>query len=181
MMKTLAILLTAVGLAGAADAPTVAGLYDAQLKNAEGEVVSLAEAMPASKFDFKPAASLGEFAKVRTFAEQCKHVAAVNYLVAASALGEKPPVDLGKGEDGPADVKGKDAVVKFLKDSFAYAHKAMNSLTDKNQLDMIAGPFGNEKSPRAGLANVAVWHSFDHYGQMVVYARMNGVVPPASR
>jgi hypothetical protein len=110
-----------------------------------------------------------------------KHVAAVNYLVAASALGEKPPVDLGKGEDGPADIKGKDAVMKFLKDSYAYAHKAMNSLTDKNQLDMIAGPFGNEKSPRAGLANVAVWHSFDHYGQMVVYARMNGVVPPASR
>jgi hypothetical protein len=70
MMKAVAILLTAVGLAGAADAPTVAGLYDAQLKNAEGEVVSLAEAMPASKFDFKPAASLGEFAKVRTFAEQ---------------------------------------------------------------------------------------------------------------
>jgi len=55
------------------------------------------------------------------------------------------------------------------------------SLTDKNQLDMIEGPFGNNKSARGGLAMVAIWHPFDHYGQMVIYARMNGVIPPASR
>jgi DinB superfamily len=182
MKKTIALLIAAGACAYAADPPmTVGTLYDGQLKQAESEVVPLAEAMPAARFDFKPAVSLGEFAKSRTFAEQIKHIAAVNYLVAASVLGEKPPRDIGKGENGPDDVKGKDAVVKFLKDSFDYAHKAMKSLTDKNQLDMIAGPFGNEKSPRAGLANVTVWHVFDHYGQMVIYARMNGIVPPASR
>jgi hypothetical protein len=47
-------------------------------------------------------------------------------------------------------------------------------------MDLVAG-FGNRKSPRVNMASGAVWHSFDHYGQMVVYARMNGVVPPASR
>jgi uncharacterized damage-inducible protein DinB len=124
---------------------------------------------------------MGDFAKVRTFAEQIKHIAAVNYMVSAVVLGEKPPLDLGKGENGPDDIQGKDAVVKFLKDSYAYAHKAMNILTDKNQLDLVATPWGGEKSPRAGMANLAISHSFDHYGQMVVYARMNGVVPPASR
>jgi len=180
MKMTIAALIAATaGLYAQTGAMTVARLYDSQLKTTESEVVSLAEAMPADKFGFRP--TNGTFDKVRTFAEQCKHIAAVNYLVSAAVLGEKPPVDLGKGENGPDSVQGKDAVVKFLKDSFAYSHKAMLSLTDKNQLDMIAGPFGNEKSARAGLANVAVWHPFDHYGQMVVYGRMNGVVPPASR
>ena len=181
MKKTIAFLIGAGACLWAQPAPTmtVARLYDSQLKTTEGEVVSLAEAMPESKFGFRP--TNGEFAKVRTFAEQIKHIAAVNYLVAGAVLGEKPPVNLGAGENGPDDVKSKDAVVKFLKDSFAYAHKAMLSLTDKNQLDMIKGPFGDQKSARGGLANVAVWHPFDHYGQMVVYARMNGVVPPASR
>jgi uncharacterized damage-inducible protein DinB len=88
---------------------------------------------------------------------------------------------LGKGENGPDDVKGKEAIVKFLKDSFAYAHKAALTMTDKNQVDMVAGPFGPQKMARGGIINVAIWHPFDHYGQMVVYARMNGVVPPASR
>src|SRR5262249_38549538 len=149
------------------------------LKGAEGEFVSLAEALPASKYDFKP--SQGEFAKVRSFADQIKHVAAVNYMIGAAVLGEKPPRDLGKGENGPDDVKGKDAVVKFLKDSFAYLHKAMGSMTDKNQVDLIAAPWGSEKMSRGSLAIIGVSHPFDHYGQMVVYARMNGVVPPASR
>ena len=183
MKKTIAVLIAAGSLAYAADpvAMTVARVYDSQLKGAESEVVSLAEAMPAGKFDFKPSISMGEFAKVRTFADQIKHIATVNYMIGASVLGEKPPRDLGKGENGPDDAKGKDAVVKFLKDSFAYLHGAMNSLTDRNQIELIAAPWGNEKMPRGGLAMIGISHPFDHYGQMVVYARMNGVVPPASR
>ena len=181
MKKTIAILFAAGTWLCAADTSpmTVAKLYDGQLKTTESEVVSLAEAMPESKFDFKP--TDGDFAKVRTFAGQLKHIATVNYMVAAVALGEKPPRDLGKGEDGPEDVRGKAAIVQFLKDSFAYAHKAMQSLTDKNQLDMISAPWGGDKVARASMANLAIWHPFDHYGQIVVYARMNGIVPPASR
>jgi hypothetical protein len=183
MNKTIAFLIAAGTMAFAAEPGpmSVAQVYDSQLKGGEGELVPLVEAMPASKFDFKPATSMGDFAKVRTFSEQAKHVAAVNYMIGAAVLGQKPPLDLGKGENGPEDIKGKDAVVKFLKDSFAYLHKAMNTLTDKNQVEMIAAPWGNQKMPRGGLAMIGISHPFDHYGQMVVYARMNNVVPPASR
>ena len=95
-------------------------------------------------------------------------------------LGEKPPVDTG-GESGPKSLDGKDAIVKFLKDSFAYAHKAAGSLTAENMMEMVQSPFGTNKVTRVSMATVPVWHSFDHYGQMAVYARMNGIIPPASR
>jgi hypothetical protein len=107
-------------------------------------------------------------------------MATIVYLVSSSVLEEKCPVDIGENENGAATLKSKDDIVKYLKDSFVYAHKAIATLTEKNQMDLVAG-FGNRKSPRVGMASAAVWHSFDHYGQMVVYARMNGVVPPASR
>jgi len=181
MKLTIAILIAGAACAYAADpAPmTVGKMYDAQLKNAEDEFVPLAEAMPEDKFSFKPTG--GVLATVRTFGDQIKHVATVNYMVASKVLGQNPPRDLGKGESGPDDVNGKAAIVKYLKDSFAYAHKAMMSLTAQNEMEMIALPWGDQKSPRAALANVVITHSFDHYGQMVIYARMNGVVPPASR
>ena len=80
-----------------------------------------------------------------------------------------------------AAMKSKDEIVKYLKDSFAYAHKAMLSLTAKNLAELVPSAFGSDKVPRVSMATVAVWHSFDHYGQTVVYARMNGIIPPASR
>jgi hypothetical protein len=76
---------------------------------------------------------------------------------------------------------GKAEIMTFVKGSFAYAHKAMGALTEKNLLDMVKSPFGSNQITRASAASIAVWHSYDHYGQMAVYARMNGIVPPASR
>lgn len=168
-------------LAMAADAPAVSigTMMDKQIKMVEAEVVSLAEAMPAEKYDFAP--TDGEFKGARTFSQQMMHIAAVNYTVAAGALGEKNPSEPGVGENGPAGIQGKDAVVKYLKDSYAYAHKAATNLTAKNSMDMLAWPFGNEKTPRLDMVTLVVWHSFDHYGQAVIYARMNGIIPPASR
>jgi hypothetical protein len=166
------------GAAVAAEPNMVGKTYDSALKSAESEIVGLAEAMPADKYNFAP--SNGEFKGVRTFAEQVKHLAAVVYLVSAAAQGGKPPVDTN-GEKGPAAAVNKQQIVQFLKDSFAYAHKAAAMLTAENQMDSVESPFGEGKVTRAGILNVAAWHSFDHYGQMVVYARMNGVVPPASR
>lgn len=122
----------------------------------------------------------GEFKGVRTFGQQIKHIAATNYLIAAAILGEKPPVDTNE-EKGPDSVKSKADIVKFLKDSFAYAHQATATITDANALEPIASPFGKSKSSRVGLATSFAWHSFDHYGQIVVYLRLNGIVPPASR
>jgi hypothetical protein len=168
-------------LAWAADAPapSMGKLLDQEIKMAENEVVSLAEAMPADKYDFAP--TQGEFKSVRTFSQQMTHIAAVNFMVASAALGEANPSVAGEGENGPPSIKGKDAAVKYLKDSFALAHKAAASLTASNAMDMIPSPFGSGKTPRLSMMTVVTWHSFDHYGQSVVYARMNGIIPPASR
>lgn len=179
-MKLLGLLLAVATVSGvlcAEDAP-VAKMHDTFLTGAEKEMVSLAEAMPAEKYNFAP--TQGAFKGVRTFGEQCKHLAAVVYLVSAASLGEKPPVDTG-GESGPADVKTKEQIVAFMKGAFAYAHKAMGELTADNERELVPSPFGQGKMSRGSAADIAVWHSFDHYGQMVVYARMNGVVPPASQ
>jgi uncharacterized damage-inducible protein DinB len=182
MNRLFAVLLGSTLLAApnifAAEPTTVAKIYDGQLSGIEHEFVPLAEAMPANKFDFAPTA--GEFKGVRTFAQQCKHVAAVLYIVSAATLGEKPPMDPG-GENGPDSIKTKDQVVKFLKDAFTYAHKATLSMTSKNETDMLKSPFGQGEMARGSLAGLLTGHSFDHYGQAVVYARMNGIVPPASR
>jgi uncharacterized damage-inducible protein DinB len=154
-------------------------VLDGQLRSAEREIVSLAEAMPADKYGFRPTA--GEFKNVRSFSQQMTHIAAVLYAVSAAALGEKNPSEMGKDENGPASIDGKAAAVKYLKDAFANAHKAALAVTSANAMDMLQSPFGNEKSPRIDMVTELMWHSFDHYGQAVVYARMNSIVPPASR
>jgi uncharacterized damage-inducible protein DinB len=141
------------------------------------EFTSAAEAMPEDKYDYAP--SSGEFKGVRTFAQQVKHVAAANYMFGSGVLGEKTPSVAG-GENGPDNLKSKAEIVKFLNDSFAYLHKALDSLTDKNQLDQIDTPFGM-KASRLSLASFSIAHPMDHYGQMVEYLRLNGIVPPASR
>jgi uncharacterized damage-inducible protein DinB len=188
----MAILMLAIGTAGTAVAanaqaamqakpdqkPTFAMVFDRNLGNAEKEVVSAAEAMPDDKFNFAP--TQGEFKGVRTFAQQIKHIAAVNYMMAAGILAEKPPIEL-KDENGPDSITSKADVVKFLKDSFTYAHKAANNVTDANVLEMIQSPFGPNKITRLSLAIIMLSHPFDHYGQMVEYLRMNGIIPPASR
>jgi len=172
-----------IGLAAAAfaaDAPAPASkAFDQQLKMIESELVPLAEAMPADKYDFAP--KQGEFATVRTFGQQVAHIAAVIYLCSASVLGEPVPKEAGKGENGPPTLKTKEDYVKYLKASFVYGHKAMNSVTAGNLLENIKSPFGDGDVPRVSMVTAPVWHSFDHYGQIVVYARMNGVIPPASR
>src|SRR6266851_8694250 len=122
--------------------PSIGKILDGQIKTVEGEVVSLAEAMPEDKYDFAP--KDGKFEGVRTFSQQMTHIAAINYLVSAGALGEKNPSDVGAGENGPESIKGKEAVVKYLKDSFAYAHKAAAAMTSASALDMMPPPFGKE-------------------------------------
>ena len=159
-------------------APDPGKVLDSQLTMIERELVPLAEAMPAGKYSFAP--KNGEFAGVRTFGQQVSHVAAVIYGVSASVLGEKNPTDMGKNENGPASLASKDQIVKYLKDSITYGHRAIASVTAANMMDLVPG-FGKSKVPRLQMATVPVWHSFDHYGQMVVYARMNGIIPPASR
>lgn len=163
----------------AADAPKASEIYDRQLKSTEREVVSLVEAMPADKFGFAP--KDGAFDTVRTFAQQAKHIAFVIDEVSAAMLGEKNPSGGGADENGPANLTSKEDIVKYVKDAFTYAHKAMGTLTNENLMGETTDPFNAKgKRPRADSAGIIFWHTFDHYGQMVVYARMNGVIPPAS-
>jgi uncharacterized damage-inducible protein DinB len=175
----LPLLLSPLSAQTKPEAPrTVSQVMDWAVSGVEREFVPAAEAMPEDKYAYAPTG--GEFKGVRSFAQQVKHVAAVNYLVAADMLGEKPPVELG-GESGPDSVKTKADIVKFLKDSFAYAHKAIAATNEKNQVEPIKSPFGEGTTTRLGMATLIVGHCFDHYGQMVVYLRSNGIIPPASR
>jgi uncharacterized damage-inducible protein DinB len=165
--------------AAPADKPhTLAGDLDRAVGGVEKEFVPAAEAMPEEKFSFAP--TNGEFKGVRTFDQQVKHVAAVNYMIAAAILGEKPPVDTG-GENGPDSLKTKADTVQFLKDSFAYAHKAVATIDQANMVATIKSPFGSGTTTRLSMAVILFGHCFDHYGQVALYLRMNGIVPPASR
>jgi len=158
---------------------TFASVYDRALSNVEKEVVDAAEAMPEDKINWAPTGP-GEFKGVRTFATQVKHIAVANYAFGSAILGEKSPAPMG-GPNGPDNITSRADVLKYLKDSYAYAHKALATIDESNVLTPTKGPFGDRSTTRLAMATSILAHPFDHYGQMVVYLRMNGIVPPASR
>jgi DinB family protein len=175
------LLLSGIALAQTAkpaEPRTVSQVLDRSITNVEIEFVPAADAMPEDKYSFAPTS--GELKGVRTFEQQVKHVAAVNYLLAGTILGEKPLVDTG-GENGSDSIKSKADIIKYLKDSFVYLHKAAGSIDDKNLVAPIKNLFGEGTATRLALATGAVGHCFDHYSQMVEYLRLNGIIPPASR
>ena len=180
LVVTLVLTMTAAAQAAKPknDHRTVTEVLDRTVLNMEHEFVPAAEAMPEDKFGFAP--TNGEFKGVRTFAQQIKHVAAVNYELGAALLEQKPPVDIGD-ESGPASITSKADILKFLKESFEYVHKAIATINEKNLVSTVKSPFGEGSVTRLGLATSVSAHGFDHYGQMVEYLRMNGIVPPASR
>ena len=160
-------------------APTLASAIDREISDIEKQVLDAAEAMPEDKFNFSPESlnlPAGNYKGVRTFAVQVKHIAASNYFIWSGLTGDKLHEKLKDG-NGPEDLKTKAEIVQFLKDSFALGHKAAATLTPEN---MLQTP-GHSKSTRLHLATFGVAHAFNHYGQMVEYLRMNGIVPPASR
>ena len=162
--------------------PTIASAIDREISIVEKEVVEAAEAMPEDKFDFSPEklnVSGSDYKGVRTFGEQLKHVAASNYLIWSPITGEKPPDTVNDGK-GPDNMKAKADIIKYLKDSFAFGHKAVATLNDSNLVQPITRP-NRPPTTRLFLATFAPAHAFDHYGQVVEYLRMNGIVPPASR
>jgi len=158
---------------------SIASVVDREITIIEKLVVDAAEAMPEEKFNFSPE-SLNipgsDYKGVRSFAVQVKHIASSNYFIWLPLTGDKPPMDLGTG-NGPENLKTKADILKFLKESFALGHKAAATLTTEN---MLQNP-ERSKSTRLRLATFGVAHAYDHYGQMVEYLRMNGIVPPASR
>src|SRR5215469_7426893 len=160
-------------------APTIASIVDRAISAVEKQIIDVAEAMPEDKFNFTPE-SLNipgsDYKGVRSFAVQVKHIAASNWFIWSPLTGDKLPEGLKDG-NGPANLQTKTDIIKFLKDSFALGHRAAATLTAENMLQSPA----NSKSTRLRLAEFGVAHAYDHYGQMVEYLRMNGIVPPASR
>jgi hypothetical protein len=153
--------------------------------NQEYEFRSAAEAMPPDKYNFRPAVQ-GKFTEpapfgptdLRTFAEQIKHVACANVAFAAEFDGKTPPPNCDKGGANPAKTRAE--LLTYLRDSFAALNKSLNAITSKNMYEPIEGPYAGPNT-RLGLAGIAIWHVADHYGQVALYLRLNGIVPPASR
>jgi uncharacterized damage-inducible protein DinB len=160
---------------------TPAVAFDSQLSVIEGEMMSAVKAMPAEKFDFAPSSAIfvpgqkTEFATVRTFAQQATHVAEANYFFYSIVSGLTPDLD----PKAILKLTRKDDVVAALAGSFAFAHKAIATLTPANAFEVMKSPEPGFQT-RATLASFGISHCWDHYGQMVEYLRMNGMVPPAS-
>ena len=164
---------------------TVASALLRSVHSQEYELRSAAEALPEEKYGYRPAE--GKFtndhpqfgpAEVRTFAEQIKHVACSNFAFAAEFDGQKPPA--GCDKDGPSPAKTKRELLIYLRDSFAAIRKSFGAIDTKNMFDPIEGPYAGPNT-RLGLATVVIWHAADHYGQLIIYMRLNGIIPPASR
>jgi uncharacterized damage-inducible protein DinB len=119
---------------------------------------------------------------VRTFGQQLKHLAATNHILAAAALGEEPPADAGD-ETGPETVRTKAEILDYLNSSFAHLSKAVDAIGDSSIAVRPSpiSPLSATTVTRLSLIVEALVHTYDHYGQMVEYLRMNGIVPPASR
>ena len=191
-MKNLVVGLVLLGAAAAAPTlraqggatpqqpPSVASVLNGHYSIIEQEVVSAAEAMPEDKYGFAP--TNGEFKGVRTFAEEVKHIGYANHLFFGPLMGETIDAkSIEQNANGPAELKTKAEIVQYLKDSFALGHKAIATITPENQVTLLAKPVLPFLSTRLGIATLGAWHPMDHYGQMVEYLRMNGIIPPASR
>jgi uncharacterized damage-inducible protein DinB len=158
---------------------TIAETLDSWITTAEQHVVPAADAMREDKYSFAPDQTCGEFKGVRTFAQQLKHLAANNYGIAALILGQKRTADM-ENETGPDSVRTKAEIMEYVNGSFAALHEAVATIDEKNVVQATASPSQWQKT-RLSFAMDAVAHSFDHYGQLVEYLRMNGIVPPDSR
>jgi hypothetical protein len=152
----------------------------------EYEFRSAAEAMPEDKYIFRPVVptaasnaptSVGP-TQMRSFADQVKHVACANFAFAAELDGKTPPANCENG--GPDPAKSRAELLNYLRNSFAAMNASLNAITSKNMYDPIEGRYAGPNT-RLGLAGTAIWHVADHYGQLVLYLRLNGIVPPASR
>jgi hypothetical protein len=148
------------------------------LSYTEAQFLSVAEAMPAEKYSYIPSAPGGKFDGVRTLAEQVKHVACANFAFFNEIEGKTPPDSCEKG--GPAPAKTKADLLQYLRDSFAYGNKVLATINAQNAMDRVEGLYGGPNT-RLGMAVIAVWHVADHYGQVVYYLRLNGIVPPPTQ
>lgn len=155
---------------------SIAASVGETLQFVEGEFLGVAEAMPEEKYDFVP--TTGEFDDARTFREQVKHVACVQFALFNEFEGKQPPPLCEKG--GPSSAKTQTELIQYLKESFDYSNSALSRLTVANSLDRVEGRYA-APTTKMGISVASIWHVTDHYGQLVEYLRMNGIVPPVTQ
>jgi uncharacterized damage-inducible protein DinB len=155
---------------------SIADSVSRTLQFAEGNFLDVAEAMPENKYAFVPTG--GNFDGARSFGEQVKHVACAQFAFFNEFEGKKTPDDCEKGGHDPAKTKAE--LIKYLKDSFDYSNRVLATLNANNALERVEGRYAGP-STKLGISVVAVWHITDHYGQLVEYVRMNGIVPPMTQ
>jgi uncharacterized damage-inducible protein DinB len=149
-----------------------------QFNKIESDILTTAQAMPEGKFTFTPEdlhIKNSDFKGARTFAGQIMHLATDNILIWSAITGDSVRADISD-VNGPKSITTKNAIIEYLKDSFAIGRKAIATLTTQNAMDMI--DFRWRKLPRLDLAFYALTHANEHYGQMAIYLRMCGIVPP---
>jgi len=159
--------------AGHPSAKTATQIFQQSVSGPEHATLRLADAMPEAKYFFLP--TNGEFTGVRTFAQLVKHVAVDNYMMGAALLGEKVPVEVGVHENGPDGIATKAQITRFLRDSFLYLHKAVDTINQTNLMESVS--YEGIRLPRLAVVNAAISHPWDIYGQMIEYLRMNGIDP----
>jgi uncharacterized damage-inducible protein DinB len=182
MWRVLVVALCAAGVSQAASAQTSDGSFNDALSPSMVAMVktmhatirrNLAEAaanMPADEYAFKPTP------QVRSFAELIGHVANANFFFCSQARGDKMPPTANYEK-----VADKAALVKALNDALAYCDEAYAGVTDAsfNGLVTIAGP-GNKQAARGAVLTFNTTHNNEHYGNIVVYMRLKGRVPPST-
>jgi uncharacterized damage-inducible protein DinB len=136
------------------------------------KLLAMAEDFPEDKYDFKPTPAQ------RSFAEQLLHASNANYFFTNLVRGEKPPAE----EDPKREqYKTKADVVAFVKKAFADGAAAIKAKGDKGMTDIIVDPFAHQQVRISDAAYGFIEHSGEHYGQLVGYYRLSGLVPPESR
>lgn len=173
--SSLVCLVAAFPLFGADASRSANQIFDKQLTATEREVMAIVETMPASKFGFAPIE--GAFNSVRPFGVQARHIAFCLNEVATALLAE--PMLPHADQEGPRNLTSKEDIVRYLRDAFAHAHRAIGTLTNDNLLEQIRDPYVEKlRTTRLDAATIFLSHTWDHYGQMVEFLRMNNLVPP---
>ena len=177
LMAVVAMCVTGTSAQVATGVLSPADGFNAALSTTESQMMMLVKAMPAEKYEFAPSQAIfvpsqkTTYDGVRTFGGLILHVAQANYIMATRFSGLKSDVDM----KSLAGLKTKDEIDAALAESFAFVHKAIGTLTAENALQSIGG-----SNPRVVAVAANLSHTSDEYGQMVEYARMNGITPPSS-
>ena len=159
----------------AQDKPSTSGSVGETLAMVQGQLLGVAEAMPEAKYSYIPTA--GSFQDARSFGEQLKHLACGHFAFFNEIEGKTPPEQCAKG--GPSKARTKAEIIAYLKESFDYGNRILATI-DADPMAKVSGPYGGTRT-RLGMSVLAVWHLSDHYGQLVLYLRMNGIVPPVTK